>query len=210
MAQSLYYIESDKIFELLVMRKEDFVYSDFLLIRKIKQGNDNAADLFVHKYYQEILSYCYYHCSDRMYAEDLTQETFVRFFAKLSTYHYRGKTLNYLYMIAGNLCKDYMKKRKETPLEDSSLMGYYPPTEQEMEMVLDRVFIEQILEQLPDELREVIILYYFKELKLTEISDMLQIGLPLVKYRFRTAKRKLEELLRKEGNHELGRQNKNA
>ena len=51
------------------------MYNDFLLIRKMKQGDDNAFDLFVHKYYQEILSYCYHHCFDQTYAEDLTQET---------------------------------------------------------------------------------------------------------------------------------------
>lgn len=85
----------------------------------MKQGDDNALDLFVRKYYQEILIYCHYHCSDKAYAEDLTQETFVRFFAKLSDYHYRGKTLNYLYTIACNLCKDYSKKIKEIPIEES-------------------------------------------------------------------------------------------
>ena len=63
------------------MRKEDFVYNDFLLIRKMKQGDDNAFDLFVHKYYQKILSYCYHHCFDQTYAEDFTQETFIRFFS---------------------------------------------------------------------------------------------------------------------------------
>ena len=95
----------------------DFVQNDFLLIRKMKQGDDDALDLFVHKYYQDILNYCHYHCSDKTYAEDLAQETFVHFFSKLSDYHYRGKTLNYLYTIASNLCKDYLKKIKEIPLE---------------------------------------------------------------------------------------------
>lgn len=64
--------------------------SDFLLIRKMKQGEEAVFDVFVHKYYQEILAYCSYHCPDKGYAEDITQETFVRFFAKLSDYHYQG------------------------------------------------------------------------------------------------------------------------
>ena len=98
------------------------MYNDFLLIRKMKQGDDNAFDLFVHKYYQEILSYCYHHCFDQTYAEDFTQETFIRFFSKLPDYHYKGKTLNYLYTIAGNLCKDYLKKTKEMLLEEIELV----------------------------------------------------------------------------------------
>lgn len=117
------------------MRKEDFVYNDFLLIRKMKQGDDNAFDLFVHKYYQEILSYCYHHCFDQTYAEDFTQETFIRFFSKLPDYHYKGKTLNYLYTIAGNLCKDYLKKTKEMLLEEIELVE-----ENQTEQILNGVY----------------------------------------------------------------------
>ena len=164
----------------------------------MKQGDDNAFDLFVHKYYQEILSYCYHHCFDQTYAEDLTQETFIRFFTKLSDYHYKGKTLNYLYTIAGNLCKDYLKKTKEILLEENESLEGNQAEENQTEQILNRVLIEQILEQLPDDSREVLTLYYFQELKLTEISDTLQIGLPLVKYRLQKARKQLRELLGKE------------
>lgn len=185
------------------------MYSDFLLIKKMKQGDDAAFDLFVRKYYQEILLYCHYHCSDKMYAEDLAQETFVRFFTKLSDYHFRGKTLNYLYTIASNLCKDYLKKMKEVPIEENELVSK-KLQEYQIENVLNKIFIGQVLKQLPDELSEVLMLYYFQELKLTEISQVLQIGLPLVKYRLRTGKKQLEKLLREEENYESGRKNKNV
>ena len=149
-----------------------------------------------------ILNYCHYHCSDKTYAEDLAQETFVHFFSKLSDYHYRGKTLNYLYTIASNLCKDYLKKIKEIPLEENEIVE-----ENQMENILNKILVEQALKQLPVELCEVLTLYYFQELKLTEISDTLQIGLPLVKYRLRKAKIQLEEVLRKEEYDEFGRKN---
>lgn len=185
------------------------MYSDFLLIKKMKQGDDAAFDLFVRKYYQEILLYCHYHLPDRMYAEDLAQETFVRFFTKLSDYCFRGKTLNYLYTIASNLCKDYLKKMKEVPIEENELVSEKKLQEHQIENVLNKIFIGQVLKQLPDELSEVLMLYYFQELKLTEISQMLQIGLPLVKYRLRTGKKQLEKLLREEESYESGRKNEN-
>lgn len=181
------------------------MYNDFLLIRKMKQGDDTAFDLFVHKYYQEILIYCHCHCFDKAYAEDLTQETFVRFFTKLSDYHYRGKTLNYLYTIAGNLCKDYLKKIKEIPMKETELIDKENQEEYQMENILNNIFMQQALEQLPDELCEVLTLYYFQELKLTEISEILQIGIPLVKYRLKQARKQLEELLRREEGYGSGR-----
>lgn len=179
--------------------------SDFLLIRRMKQGEETAFDLFVHKYYKEVLTYCGYHCPDREYAEDITQETFVRFFTKLSNYHFKGKTKNYLYTIAGNLCKDYFKKIKEIPVKESELSSKIESAKRPMEDVLNKLTIEWALKQLPDEMREVVILYYFQELKLTEIADILHIGLPLVKYRLKQAKKQLEKLLQREGNYESGR-----
>ena len=189
-------------------RREDFVYSDFLLIKKMKQGDDAAFDIFVRKYYLEILTYCYYHCPDKDYAEDLTQETYVRFFTKLSDYHHKGKALNYLYTIAGNLCRDYIKKVKEIPMEEMEFAEDKNSEQYQTENILNKIFVEQTLQQLPDELREILTLYYFQELKLTEIARTLQIGIPLVKYRLGRGKKLLKELLRKEENYERGETSK--
>lgn len=175
------------------------MHSDFLLIRKMKQGEEAAFDLFVRKYYKEILSYCQYRCPDQGYAEDITQETFVRFFTKFSDYHYRGKTKNYLYTIAGNLCRDYFKKAKEIPLEESELGTQAESAEYPMEHVLDKLSVEWALKQLSDELREVLILYYFQEMKLREMADILHISVPLVKYRLKQAKLQLKKLFQKGG-----------
>ena len=172
--------------------------ADFLLIKRMKQGDEVAFEVFVRKYYEEILNYCSYHCFDRTYAEDLTQETFVRFFAKLSDYHYVGKTKNYLYTIAGNLCRDYYKKIKEDPMEEQEINEALGSSRNHEEVILDKMTIEWALRQLPDELYEAAILYYFQDLKLIEIACVLQISLPLAKYRVRRAKMQLERILRKE------------
>ena len=107
-----------------------------------------------------------------------------------------GKTLNYLYTIAGNLCRDYYKKKKESLLEDEQKEPEDKAGEQEIDRVVEKNAIEEALASLPFEMREVIILYYFEERKLSEIADILHIGLPLVKYRIRQAKMKLKGLLK--------------
>ena len=181
-----------------MMGKEDFVNNDSMLIKRMRQGDDTAFELFVHTYYGEILNYCHYHCPDEEYAIDLTQETFVRFFAKLSDYHYNGKTRKYLYTIAGNLCKDYWKKIKELPLEETDLNKKSKGEECQIEDTLNKVAIEQALKELPMELQEVVFLYYFQDLKISEISDTLNIGLSLVKYRLKQAKLRLKNVFEKE------------
>lgn len=178
--------------------------NDFLLIRKMKQGEEDAFDVFVRKYYADILKYCAYHCSDQKYAEDLAQDTFLHFFTKLSDYHHTGKTKNYLYTIAGNLCRNYYKKTKELLVEEDLPKMEGNSTKGPEETVTDKMLLEGALKQLPEEDYDVITLFYFQELKLKEIADVLQIGLPLVKYRLKRAKLK-EYLGKEETGYESGR-----
>lgn len=191
------------------MGKEDVVDTDFLLIMKMKQGNEQAFDEFVRKYYEEILKYCRYHCFDTEYAEDLTQESFLKFFTNLSEYRYKGKTKNYLYTIAGNLCKNFYKKKKDIPTEGEKLERESVLNEDSLDFALDKMIIETAMKKLSEELREVVILYYFQEYKLSEIAGILRIGLPLVKYRLKQAKKQLEYLVGKEEVYETGRKDGN-
>ncbi len=164
--------------------------ADFLLLHRMKHGDDQAIEDFVRKYYPMILRYCHLHIQDTGYAEDLTQETFTRFFRTLSQYQHYGKAANYLYVIAGNLCRDYHKKTEVIPMEELPEQPVYP-----METLDLRLDVHRALALLPPELREVTILYFFQELKQKEIARILGISLPLVKYRIRRAKELLEQLI---------------
>jgi RNA polymerase sigma-70 factor (ECF subfamily) len=165
----------------------------------MKKGDEDAFDTFVRKYYDDILTYCGYHCSDLVFAEDLTQETFVRFFKNLSNYRHIGKTKNFLYTVARNLCKNANKKKVDIPLEEDRLKEHVDDKYDEKEDLLLELEVKDALEKLSDEFREVVILYYFQDLKLTEIADILDCGLPLIKYRMRQAKIQLKKYLEKEG-----------
>lgn len=171
--------------------------TDFLMIRRMKQGDEAAFDAFVRRYYGDMLKYCSFHSRDQWEAEDLTQETFVRFFAKLSEYRHQGKTKNYLYTIAANLCCNQWKKQEPLPTEAEQLAATLTLADQE-EAATTHLLLEWALGQLPPEQREVVVLHYYQGLKLREIAEILEIGLPLVKYRLRQAKLRLSELIGKE------------
>ena len=90
---------------------------DFFLIQKMKLGSEAAMDTFVHKDYADILHYCYRHLYDSGEAEDAAQETIERFFRHLQEYRHYGKAKNYLYVIAGNLCKSRYGTTSAIPLD---------------------------------------------------------------------------------------------
>ncbi len=163
---------------------------DYLLIYRMKNGEEDAVEEFVRKYYPRILKYCQIHAGDFSYAEDLTQETFARFFRSFRQYRHYGKAANYLYVIAGNCCRDYHRSSKEIPWEEIP-----QPGEEAMEQ---RAEIHWALRQLPPELRDAAILFFLQGLKQREIARILGISLPLVKYRVRRARELLAVYLGKE------------
>lgn len=167
------------------------VDADFLLIQRMRLGDERAVEQFVRKYYPAILRYCRLRAGDAGYGEDLAQETFERFFRTLEQYRHSGRALNYLYVIAGNACRDFQRRRRERCVEavEERAEADAPPE--------DRLVIEAAFRALPEELFEVATLYFLQERKQREIAQILGIGVPLVKYRVRRAReilqRKLEE-----------------
>lgn len=157
--------------------------ADFLLLRRMRQGDEDAIEEFVRKYYPLILRYCRLHLPDTDEAEDVTQESFARFFRTLPQYQHYGKAANYLYVIAGNLCRDSFKKIRPLPLDE------VPEQPQEVTPELDRrMDVRRALDSLPPELREAAVLYFYQELPQSSIGKILGISLPLVKYRIKRAK----------------------
>lgn len=71
--------------------------SDFLLLQKIRNGNNHAGNQFVEKYYSLIYQYCFLHIRNKECAEDMTQETFVRFYEAILKDANIRKIKNYLY-----------------------------------------------------------------------------------------------------------------
>ncbi len=70
---------------------------------------DGYLEKLITENYESIYKYCCYHLNQRQAAEDLTQEVFLKFLNNLDHYRDHGKIKNYLYVIAGNLIRNYYK-----------------------------------------------------------------------------------------------------
>ena len=101
-------------------------------------------------------------------AEDITQETFLRFFAS-ETYRDTGQALQYLYTVARNLCIDECRRPKTDDLPDSRSLD----TEEEIMTSID---LRTALDRLSDDDRELILLRYINEVPLSEMSKLYKIS----------------------------------
>ena len=86
--------------------------------RLIKLTNSNdEIDQVIQKNYMSIYKYCYYHVGNSNAAQDITQEVFLKFLKHIDRYKEYGKLRNYLYVIAKNCIRDYLRKAKQVNLE---------------------------------------------------------------------------------------------
>ena len=127
--------------------------------------------LDIDEQYEKIYRYCYLRVRHKETAEDLTQETFLRY---LEHPHYSSedKTLQLLYTIAGNLCTDeFRKKKPTTELSDTESDG------KDMEEdVLSGYELKMALDKLSSEDREIVLLRFLNGVPLNVIAKLYNIS----------------------------------
>ena len=155
-------------------------------------GRDSALD--IDEQYDKIYRFCYLRVRHRETAEDLTQETFLRYLEH-PQYHSIDKTLQLLYTIAGNLCTDQFRKKTELELTDTD-----PSDENVEDSVLSKFSLKQSLDKLDPTDREIILLRYINEVPINVIGKIYNMSRFAVNRRI---KRILEFLQKDLGKEEL-------
>ena len=114
--------------------------------------------------YKKIYRYCYLRVKNRETAEDITQETFLRF---IEHPEYKGldKDLQLLYTIAGNLCLDHFRSQSPDELPED-----IPDRNADGDKLVDDISLHDALNKLPAEDRELILLRYINNEPLSVIS----------------------------------------
>lgn len=142
-------------------------------------------------HYDKIYRYCYYKLKQRELAEDITQETFLRFLNHGHDFH-AVHALPYLYTIARNLCIDeYRKKKPFLALEEEQLEDIGAE-----EKMFAGVSVRIALEKLEEEERELLMLRYVNEVPVYVICRIFALSRYSVYRKLKTALKKLEESLR--------------
>lgn len=162
---------------------------DTKLILDIKNGKIHLFDDLIKKHYEKVYYYCYRHVDNKQDAQDLTQEVFMKVIKGIGSYNHYGKFENYLYVIAGNICKDFYKKGFHYILKEIEVGS----SEEEISKLENKVMIQKVLDKLSKEDREIINLRFYHDLKIRDIAKIMNSGVSITKYRLKRAMKLISE-----------------
>lgn len=142
-------------------------------------------------------------------AADLTQEAFIRLFRTLPQYNGESRFTTWLYRLVVNLCRDELRRRgRQAPIvpptpDDDEFDALHTVADsdrlidpaQSLDLNQLRLEVRRALEQLEPHYRLVLTLYYFEDLKYTDIAEILDLPLNTVKSHIRRGKERLAQLL---------------
>jgi RNA polymerase sigma-70 factor, ECF subfamily len=159
---------------------------------------EEIIDQLMQEYSDDILHLVYTYVKNRTTAEDLTQEIFLKCYEKLNQFNQQATLKTWVYRIASNHCKDYLRSwhyRKIT-LSDK-ILDYIPSKSKQVEEEIIANSEENILTNtvmnLPLKYREVVFLHYYEELSLAEISKITTVNINTIKTRLKRAKELLKD-----------------
>ena len=144
--------------------------------------------------YDKIYRYCYFKMYDDQIAQEITQETFLRFY-KQGLNLGSDKELPYLYAIAKNLCIDHFRRRTTESLEEITEEVIDDPTED----LISNLTLRMIMSKLPEDEQELIFLRYVNEVSITTICKITGLSRFAVYRKLSKSLKWLKEELLKEG-----------
>ena len=181
------------------MERED----DIQLIQRTLSGDDTAFGTLLQRYQKSVHALVWRKIGDFHIAEDITQDTFLQAYKKLSTLKNHNQFAGWLYVIADRLCIDWSRKRRlttqsleDTPVEEIERASYAHHVSEQREAERTerhRELVKKLLAKLPESERTVVTLYYLGEMTTREIGKFLGVSVDTIKSRLRRGRKRLQE-----------------
>ena len=179
--------------------------TDEELIKRFQDGDVDAYSELVMRYKDPLFNYVARMMKDRVFAEDIVQETFVRVYHNRDRYQQIAKFSTWIYTIAINLTKTELRRQSlrrffslSGMTEDGKsfeLPDHKVNLEKTAEDSIIRLQIREAIDKLSKTFREVIILRDIQELSYDEISKIVGVPLGTVKSRVNRGRTRLKKLL---------------
>ncbi|MBQ5753802.1 MAG: sigma-70 family RNA polymerase sigma factor [Alistipes sp.] len=181
--------------------------SDQVLLNSYLQGDRSAISSLIEKYSRRVRDYIRMMVKDADVADDIFQETFIKAVRVIDEGKYAegGKFLSWVLRIAHNKVIDYFRASSSAPMLGESSAGYnvlgtmrFAERTVEDDIVADQTSeqVRALVEQLPDEQREVVMLRYYSGLSFKEIADQTGVSINTALGRMRYALINLRKMIK--------------
>jgi RNA polymerase sigma-70 factor (ECF subfamily) len=182
---------------------EQEVPEDVCLVEEALGGNPASFQLLVERYEQRIFNLIRHYTRNPVEIEDLAQETFLKVYRRLSSFQRQSSFYTWLYRIAVNTILDSLKRRGRSPVQAVEDLEAVPvPSSsavQSPSATLEREELARIthdvLEQLPEIFRTVLVLREYEDMAYQDIADLLGISIGTVESRLFRARARFKERL---------------
>ncbi|RKU24399.1 hypothetical protein C6503_00990 [Candidatus Poribacteria bacterium] len=177
--------------------------SDFALIRRTLDGDQNAFTTLVNKYQKWVHTLVWRKTGDFHIAEEITQDVFLKVYKKLATLKPSDHFTGWLYVIASRRCIAWIRK-KQLPttsldampiseLEEFCYTQYETELGEKISLERQRATVKRLLQKLPESERTVVTLHYLAEMSCEKISEFLGVSPNTIKSRLHRARARLKE-----------------
>lgn len=161
--------------------------SDAELIKTYLSGQERALEVLIFRYKDKIYASIFMLVKDKFVAEDLFQDSFLKIVKTIREKRYseQGKFLPWAIRIARNICMDHFRKVKaDIPIHTEKGEDIYhllPFATESADFCLERnqshKTVRQLLEDLPEDQREVIVLRLYADLSFKEIAELTDVSI---------------------------------
>lgn len=173
------------------------------LVAECLAGNEDAIELMVRQYEGGVFRLALSIVGNQPEANEITQETFLSALRSLASYREKSSFKAWLYAIALNHSRNYLRKRKVIERLRATLASVFrldiekQPSPEDVAIQSEKeAAVWQSLNGLDERHRIVVILRYFHELSIAEISDILAVNEGTIHSRLHTAREKLRDALK--------------
>ena len=173
-------------------------------IAQAKKGDADAFAFLVETYETSVYRLALRMCGNAHDAEEVAQEAFVAAWKGLPSFRGESKFSSWLYQLTTNAAIDFLRREKRhraaTPLEDELEPASPDTPQQAVEEDEVRQALQQALDSLTPEHREIFLLRQMRQLSYEEIGRLLHLEPGTVKSRLSRAKKQLRQILTQKGN----------
>ena len=171
--------------------------NDQQLIERYLSGDDKAFETLLNRYKDKVYTAIYMFVKDKAMAEDIFQEVFIKVVDTLrkGKYNHQGKFSQWVMRIAYNLCVDNFRRKKRRPTMYATeeydifdVLGSKEPNgEQQLIKSQAHQKVRELVDRLPPEQREVVILRHYADMSFKEIAALTRVSINTALGRMRYA-----------------------